>query len=516
MADLQTAPATAGADAIVVHTTFLNIITIVVAGMGSFLFGYANNAIAGTLAQNSFLVKFLTGSNANSIIGGILGGFLGGGLIGAVISAPISQRFGRRAATATAAALITFSAAILAGSVNIGMFLAGRVICGIGAGIVITNCPVYMSEIAPPHIRGMLVGNHAISIVYAYILSSVIALGFHYVDAPYQWRLQYVMLAFFGLLLGVSLVFLPESPRWLCEKERYEEAWNILQRLHQSKNDPSAQLARAEMAQMHAQIAEERSLPSDYLHIFRTPHLRHRMICSILVWVMGQSTGILVIANLTPTLFGQLGFGTVLQLGLSIVWTTCALLGCFVNAAIMDRFGRVKLLAAGGYLCSIALILEAVLQKYYLGSDNKSGVNAAVAMYFLFIIFYGSTIDCAAYVYISEIWPTHLRSKGTTIGLVSFFSCAIAYTSPASQAFSQIGWKYYFVMISVCLVSSTAILFILPETARLTLEEIAEKFGDKVVVHFGDEFEGEVKNTEGFSKQFVSQQEQVVAEEGKE
>lgn len=59
---------------------------------------------------------------------------------------------------------------------------------------------------------------------------------------------------------------------------------------------------------------------------------------------MGQSTGILVIANLTPLLFKGLGYGVILQLGLSIVWTVCALIGCFINAAIMDRVGRVRLL----------------------------------------------------------------------------------------------------------------------------------------------------------------------------
>lgn len=98
------------------------------------------------------------------------------------------------------------------------------------------------------------------------------------------------------------------------------------------------------MAQMKAQIEIERSSPTGYLHIIRTPHLRHRAACSILTWVLGQSTGILVIANLTPTLFGQLGFSTVLQLGLSIVWTVCALFGCFINASLMDRVGRIKLM----------------------------------------------------------------------------------------------------------------------------------------------------------------------------
>jgi MFS family permease len=224
------------------------------------------------------------------------------------------------------------------------MFITARIICGIGAGIVLTNCPVYMSEVSPAHTRGMLVGSHAITIVYAYIISGCVALGFHYVNTPYQWRLQFVVLGFFSLVLLVSLFFIPESPRWLVEQERYEEAWQVLERLHRGKNDPYALLAQAEMTQIKAQVNVERSLPRGYIYIFRTPNLRKRAFCSILVWIVGQSTGILVIANLTPLLFGGLGYGTTLQLGLSVVWTVCALIGCFINAAIMDKVGRVKLL----------------------------------------------------------------------------------------------------------------------------------------------------------------------------
>lgn len=224
------------------------------------------------------------------------------------------------------------------------MFIVGRLICGIGAGIVLTNCPVYMSEISPPHVRGMLVGNHAISIVYGYILSSLIALAFHYVETSYQWRLQFIMLTFFGLLLLVSLFALPESPRWLCEVGRFDEAEKILEKLHRSQDDTHDELVAAEMAQIRGNIEAEKTLPNGYMHILRSPHLRHRAICSILTWIMGQSTGIIVIANLTPVLFGTLGYGLVLQLGLSIVWTVCALIGCYVNALLMDKVGRVKLL----------------------------------------------------------------------------------------------------------------------------------------------------------------------------
>lgn len=111
------------------------------------------------------------------------------------------------------------------------------------------------------------------------------------------------------------------------------------------------------------------------------------------------------------------------------------------------------------------LVVEAVLQKYYLGSDNAAGTSAAVAFYFLFIFVYGCTVDCAAYIYISEIWPTHLRSYGNTLGIVTFFSCAIVYTSPATLAMEKIGWKYYFVMVSVCCASSIAMIFVCPEVS---------------------------------------------------
>ncbi|KAF9891550.1 hypothetical protein FE257_004017 [Aspergillus nanangensis] len=435
-----------------IHTTakptLTNVIAIVVAGMGSFVFGYANNTIAGSLAQTSFIEKFLSGSDADSIISGIMGAFLGGCLLGAIVQSPVSNYYGRRIATSSAALLMAVSGALQAGSVHIAMFIVARFLCGISGGMLITNCPVYMSEISPPHIRGTLVANHAISIVYAYILSSIMALAFHYVTTSYQWRLQYVLLAVFGLLLFGSTFILPESPRWLCEHRHQDEALKVLERLHQSKGDSDISFASAEMAQIEAQIEIERELPRGVMHIIRTKHLRHRAACSILTWIMVQSTGIIVIATLTPTLFRNLGFDTVMQLGLSVV--------------------------------CISLICEAVLQKFYIGSMSKSGLNAAVAFYFLFVFFYGSTIDCTGYVYLAEIWPTNLRSYGTAIGIVASFSCAIAYTSPASLAFAQIGWKYYWVMIPVCIVTSTVIFFICPETARLTLEEIDALFSDEV------------------------------------
>lgn len=98
------------------------------------------------------------------------------------------------------------------------------------------------------------------------------------------------------------------------------------------------------MIQIKAQVDLERSLPRGYLHILRTPSLRKRFVCTALVWIMGQSTGINVIATLTPVLFASLGFDTTLQLALSIVWTVCLQIGCSINVHLLDRVGRKALL----------------------------------------------------------------------------------------------------------------------------------------------------------------------------
>lgn len=283
--------------------------------------------------------------------------FLGGAVIGAVIQSTISSRWGRRTATGVAALCFILGNALDAGATRFAMFIVGRTIAGIGGGMTISNCPVYMSEISPPHTRGFLVGLQGVCIVWAYIIGSTFALAFSFVKEAYQWRLNYVVATFFGICLLISLFFLPESPRWLVEVGHDNEAAAILERLHRSKSDPNGTVAHAEMIQIKAQTAVERSLPRGYLHILAKPSLRKRFICTALVWTMGQSTGINVIATLTPVLFGTLGFDTTLQLGLTIVWSACLQVGCHINVYLLDRVGR-KLLLGRLWSMSHALRLS--------------------------------------------------------------------------------------------------------------------------------------------------------------
>ncbi|KAF9249807.1 hypothetical protein DTO006G1_8426 [Penicillium roqueforti] len=479
------------------ETSLVNILVACTACLGGFLYGFAANALAGSLAQPTFIAKFLSGSNATSVQDGMLGGFLGGALVGAILQAPVSNKFGRRIANAVAALIVIITGALQAGSVSATMFIVVRVICGVGAGMVFSNTPVYMSEISPPHTRGMLVGLHGVGTVTAYILAAICALAFSFVNTQMQWRFIFIVLTAVGVIYMATLCFIPESPRWLMQQGRDEEAKKVLEYLHRTKRDPRGTFAHAEAVQIKAQVVAEKNTPSGYLYIIRTASHRKRALCAILLWTMGQGTGITAIANLIPTLMGALGFGTTMQLGLGIVWTVCAVIGCGINIFLLDKIGRVKLLVIGGFGSAAIISVMAALEKYYLHTTYTPGINGAVAIYFIFGAFFTSTIECTAYVYGSEIWPTHLRSEGATIALVSFFGNAVAYSAPVTLALNNIGWKFYMVFVAVTVASTIAIMFYFPETMGLSLEEINAKFGDHVEMELQDALDVEDTSSNG-------------------
>ena len=121
----------------------------------------------------------------------------------------------------------------------------------------------------------------------------------------------------------------------------------------------------------------------------------------------------------------------------------------------------------GGFSNAAILSIMAALIKYYLNTSYLPGVNAAVALYFIFGFFFTSTIECTAYVYGSEIWPTHLRSEGSTIAYASFFANAIAYSAPVAVALDNIGWKFYMVFVAVTVSSTIAIMLYFPEVSKV-------------------------------------------------
>lgn len=129
------------------------------------------------------------------------------------------------------------------------------------------------------------------------------------------------------------------------------------------------------------------------------------------------------------------------------------------------------------------LLAEALLQKQYIGTGDKSGLAAALFFIFMYGACYGMFLDPPQFVWCAEIFPTVIRAKGIGLTFFAYFVGAITYTTPGALAFKNIGWRYYMVWFSCNVVSTIIIYFFIKETSNLTLEDIGELFGDKVVVH---------------------------------
>ncbi|KAL1908304.1 hypothetical protein Sste5344_005831 [Sporothrix stenoceras] len=463
--------------------TKYNILIIAFAALGSLTFGYSNMIIGSTLGQPTFVEYFHVnqGGNSDRITGAMNGIYTGGGFLGALFSSWVADKFGRKKTIFLGALLATIGGAITAGAMNLAMFLVFRFVNGWGIGMLLGLVPLYQSEVSPPHNRGLMVGFHGVLVTIGYCGGSWIGFGFYFLNSlnGAQWRLPLAIQAIPPLLCCCTVFFLPESPRWLVSQDRSEEALAIVRRLHQDPKDPDDSYAIREFHQILQQHEIDRKFNVTWYELFAKPSYRKRMIIGFIVLFGAQTTGTTVIANYGPELYSTLGFGSTLQLLLSAVYATIALCGNFFNAFTLDHIGRVKALKIGwiGDLCS--LIGECVALSIFERTGSRSAAVACVVFLFTHIFCFAFNIDVTTYVYTSEIFPNHIRSKGMAWSISSYFAALIIYLQVAPTAFANIGWKFYLVFVIALFCFILPLFFYCPETKGLSLEEISRLFGDE-------------------------------------
>jgi len=435
------------------------------------------------LGQPSFIAYFdlATRKNGTDLISTTNGLFQAGGVIGTLSLPWFADKFGRKWACALAASLALISGAFLAGSVNIGMFIAFRFVAGASAFMILAAVPILMAELVPGRFRGALVDIHAVFLIIGYVIQAWVGFGFYFwTDGGVNntWRPPLALQCFWPLLLLIALPFLPESPRWLCMQGRTEEARKVLIKLHSNKHDPNHEGAEAEFYQIKKQIAIDRTLGSSWADMFTKPSYRKRALLAIGTTGIIQCSGVLVINNYGPTLYKNLGFSPVKQLLYPAAWLLFSL-GCNIGGMlVIDRFNRPKFMAFGVTGCMLTLIIEAALVANFVPSNNSAALQAAVAMFFIYQIFYGACLDGTQFSYLGELFPTHLRAKGVCLGVSMISLMNIMWLQAAPTAFDTIGWKFYLCFIIPGSIGAAVLWFVFPNTKGLPLEEVAALFGD--------------------------------------
>jgi MFS family permease len=175
---------------------------------------------------------------------------------------------------------------------------------------------------------------------------------------------------------------------------------------------------------------------------------------------------------------------TYMPLLLSALWVTASFPGNIFTAFFIDKIGRRTFLLTGLGGITITLSLEAAMQASFLGGDNVSGQRAAIFFIFLFIFFWSTFLDASQFLYLAEIFPTHIRSQGMAVGMVGLYLASIILLVAGPIALDQISWKFFLVLIIPTALHFLNVYFFFPETKQRSLEDINLAFGEAVAVKY--------------------------------
>lgn len=428
-----------------------------VGALGGLLFGFDTAVIAGTTHALTRTFSLSPGQ-----LGLTVSIALWGTVLGALTSGMLGERIGGRKALRVMAALYIVSALGCGLAWNWPALLVFRFIGGIGVGGSSVLGPVYIAELAPARWRGRLVGlfqfNVVLGILLAYLSNYVIAnlqLG------AMEWRLEFAVAAIPAIAFAAFLFTVPSSSRWLVTQGRLDEARKVLSQL----GSPSTQEELDEI------IASVRSSHADrHESVFQRRYLLP-LVLAISLGALNQLSGINAILYYLNDIFAAAGFSAMSSNAQAVIVGLTNLFATALAMSVIDRVGRKVLLLIGSV--GMAAALAAVAQLFHTGHGSTSLLGLLIAFIFFFAISQGSVV----WVYISEIFPTSVRSKGQSVGSSAHWimNATVAAAFPLVAAKSKAAPFLFFALMMA--VQFVAVLFFFPETKGKTLEQIQSSLG---------------------------------------
>ena len=258
------------------------------------LLGYDQGVMSGLVgADNQFGKTF---NNPDSTMQGLLTSIYDiGCAVGCLLSLVIGHRFGRRKMIMAGGSIMIIGTIILGSSYTTAQFLVGRIVTGLGNGINSSTVPAYQSELARPELRGMLLSAQGTVTILGLCIAYWLDYGLSFVDTPVQWRFPISFQAFFAVFLVLQMIPLPDSPRWLCEQDRSDEAASVLARLQVSQ---PANESHPDVVHLRRQIEssieiESAGGPFKYKELWSGGQMGNlrRMILAAVVNIQQQFTG---------------------------------------------------------------------------------------------------------------------------------------------------------------------------------------------------------------------------------
>lgn len=430
-----------------------------IVALGGFLFGLDTAVISGaekSIQQIFNLTDWWHGFTvAIALIGTV---------VGALIAGWPSEKYGRKKVLIAIAVLYGFSALGCALAPNWTILVIARFLGGIGIGASSVIGPMYIAEIAPAKMRGRLVALFQFNVVTGILiafLSNYLLAGVG--DNSWRWMLGIVAIpsfAFFGLLF-----IIPDSPRWLVKHKRTDDARKVLVRC--GRTEVESELAEIEESlHLHSVSPAEKLFSAKY---------SKPILYAVLLAAFNQLSGINAIMYYAPRIFEMTGLAANASLLQSVMIGATNLIFTILAMFIIDKFGRRTLLIIGSF--GMVVFLGLVARAFYLQSFDSSSV-----MWYLvgYIAFFAFSQGAVIWVFISEIFPNTVRSKGQTLGSFTHWlgAATISWTFPVAANSPLIGGGNAFMFFSVMMLLHLIFAWkVIPETKGKSLEEIQKSLG---------------------------------------
>lgn len=452
------------------------------ATVGGTMFGFDISSMSAFLSQKYYLEFFNSPGSVQQ--GLITSSMAAGSFLGAIISSYISDRIGRRVTLFFSSLLWIIGAIIQCSCRNLGQLIVGRIIAGTGIGFSSSVAPMYCSEVSPVSYRGIIGGGYQLAITFGIMVMFYISFGCSYINGVGSFRLAWGLQMIPGIVLFVGVHFLPESPRWLANHGKLEEAVEILEKINK-KEDKESFIKEVEELKISLEIFET-SEQVTYFDIFRKKNIKSTMVClSAQIW--NQLTGFNAMMYYIVYIFKMVGNSLNSELVSSSIEYVIFFVVTLFSLPLTEKVGRRRLMLIGGSLMMSWLFIVGALFAVYsvpieslssetvniiIPPNHKTIGKVIMACIYLFVATFASTWAVVSWVYCSEVVPSRTRSKVALLGTACNWAMNFALALYTPSAFKNISWKTYFIFGTFCGAMTINCFLTYPETKGRTLEEI--------------------------------------------